>query len=261
MRAFFISPPWSIIISMDEILILGNGISRIPFDQDIRKWPGLLWGCNRAYLDFGVELDALAGHEDVMREAEKYRDAHGMKYQILGSPENPYTCKDLYRKDTGTYLVAEALTRGLKVNVVGFDIGGLDLYSPGHEKHNKTAWVNRWRIILRDFGPERVTFWGYDHKPFLLSHRHPSEYARNYMHGKTHIENGQYAQMVKAWDNNYDRIYALIPHVALRNIGERCWHLAEGNVVIDMGESKIVPECVAEKYATLYSKDFIIEKI
>lgn len=246
---------------MDEILILGNGISRIPFDQQIRQWPGLLWGCNRAYLDFGVELDALAGHEDVMREAEKYRDAHGLKYQILGSVENPYTCKPLFQKDTGTTLVAEALTRGLKVNVVGFDLGGLDLYSPGHEKKNKTTWVNRWRLILRKFGSDRVTFWGYDHKPFLLSHKHPSEYARSYMHGKPHIDNDQYDKIAKAWDNDYSRIYALIPHVVLRNVGKRVWHFAECNIVIDSGEAKTIPECIAEKYATLYRKDFVIEPL
>lgn len=208
-----------------------------------------------------MELDALAGHEDVMREAEKYRDAHGLKYQILGSVENPYTCKPLFQKDTGTTLVAEALTRGLKVNVVGFDLGGLDLYSPGHEKKNKTTWVNRWRLILRKFGSDRVTFWGYDHKPFLLSHKHPSEYARSYMHGKPHIDNDQYDKIAKAWDNDYSRIYALIPHVVLRNVGKRVWHFAECNIVIDSGEAKTIPECIAEKYATLYRKDFVIEPL
>jgi hypothetical protein len=117
---------------MDEILILGNGVSRLPFDMDIRKWPKTLWGCNRSYLDYGKELDGLFGHEEVMKEAERYRVINGLHYEILGTSENPFTCKDLFRKDTGTTLVAEALTRGMRVNVVGFDLGGLDVYSQGH---------------------------------------------------------------------------------------------------------------------------------
>jgi hypothetical protein len=244
-----------------EILILGNGISRLPFDMDIRKWPGTLWGCNRVYLDFGKEIHGLYGHCEVMREAERYRDAHGLHFEILGTSENPFICRDLFRKDTGTTLVSEALTRGMRVNVVGFDLGGLDIYSPGHEKKNKTTWVNRWRLILREFGPDNVIFWGYDHKPFLLSHRNPSEYAREYMHGKPHIDNDQYDRITKAWANDYSRVYGLIPHVLLRNIGQRVWHFSECKTVIDSGNAESMPECVAEKYAQLYPSDFRIEPL
>jgi hypothetical protein len=143
---------------MKAVLILGNGISRLEFDDKIRAFTGDIWACSRAYIDYGDIISALAGHGDVMQEAKDNRDIHGHKYRIFGIDEH-YTCFDLFRKDTGTTLVAEALTRGHDVIVCGFDLGGLDLYSPGHEKKNKSTWVQRWRILFREVGHDRITFW------------------------------------------------------------------------------------------------------
>lgn len=242
---------------MQRVLILGNGLSRLNFDKEIREWTGLLWGCNRAYLDYGKELDGLAGHSEVMNEARRYRDEHNLKYEIIES----LTCRPLFQKDTGTTLVAEALTRGMEVEVVGFDIGGLDVYSPGHEKKNKTSWVNRWRLILREFGEDSVKFWGYDHRPFLLSLRHPSEYAHRYMNGEAHIDDDEYEKTVEEWDNDYSKVYDALPKAMLKNIGNREYRIAEIDGLLKSGESVTVLECVAEKYLELYPRDFALQKL
>ena len=246
---------------MQRVLILGNGLSRLNFDKEIREWSGLLWGCNRVYLDYGKELDGLAGHEEVMNEAREYRDRNALDYVIIGSDESPYTCRQLFQKDTGATLVAEALTRGMSVEVVGFDIGGLDVYSPGHEKKNKTSWVNRWRLILREFGEDAVKFWGYDHKPFLLSLRHPSEYARRYMNGEAHIEDDEYEKTINKWDNDYSKVYDALPKAMLTNVGNREYRIAEVNGVLKGGDSITLIECVAQRYLELYPRDFALQKL
>lgn len=243
---------------MTSILILGNGLSRLSFDEQIRAYPGEVWGCNRIYLDYGEILDGLDGHDDVMVEAARAREAKGYHYKIISSDESPLTCRPIFRKDTGTTLVAEALTRGYEVEVCGFDLGGLDVYSPGHDKINKTTWVQRWRLILAEFGAERITFWGHDHKPFLLSGRPAIEYYRAYAKGKSHVPGEDYDKIRRTWPGDYSRIYAEVPCVMLKNIGSREWNIAEHDGTIKSGDAVKLPETLAQKYATAYRKDFAI---
>ncbi len=240
------------------ILILGNGLSRLSFDERIHAWEGEVWGCNRIYLDYGAVLSGIAGHDDVMVEAARARDANGYQYRIMGTDEDPYTCRPIFRKDTGSTLVAEALTRGESVEVCGFDLGGLDVYSPGHEKKNKSSWVQRWRLILSEFGADRVTFWGHDHKPFILSNRPAVEYYRAYTKGKPHIAGDEYDEIVKGWKNDYSRVYDALPSVLLKNIGRRDWKLAELDGILSTGDCAKLPEPLAQKYVDLYRKDFAI---
>jgi hypothetical protein len=238
-----------------KVLILGNGLTRLEFDKQIRDWKGEIWGCNRIYLDYGDILTGLAGHTDVMQEAALDRDAKGNTYKIMGGIEDPYICKPLYQKDTGTSLVAEALTRGYQVELCGFDIGGLDVYSPGHEKKNKTTWVQRWRLILGEFGADRVTFWGHDHKPFLLSNRPANEYWNQYRKGESHAGD-IYNRQSKAWCNDYSRLYNLVPNVMLKNKGNREWNILEIEGIFKPGDTVQLPESLAFKYCQLYRKEF-----
>jgi hypothetical protein len=200
-------------------------------------------------------LTALAGHTDVMEEAR----GHG-NYKIFGQDEE-FTCETIYQKDTGSTLVAEALTRGYDVICVGFDLGGADIYSPGHEKKNKSSWVTRWRLIFTNFDPDRVTFWGYDHKPFILSHRPANEYALKYTRGSAHIPCDIYKKALKDWKNDYSRVWNNIPLVYLRNVGARDWSFQESPEKLLCGERIKIPECVAQKYVSAYKKEFVIEKI
>jgi hypothetical protein len=240
---------------METVLILGNGISRLAFDDQIRAFIGEIWACNRAYLDFGEKITALAGHIDVMQEARDYRDSHGEKYHIFGIDDD-FTCPEQYRNDTGTTLVAEALTRGFNVIVCGFDLGGLDLYSPGHEKKNKSTWVQRWRILFHDFDPARVTFWGHDHKPFILSNRPVIEYFRDYSCGRAHVKDSSYQGILDNWKGDYSRIWDKIPRVIFRNIGRRDWTFEEFTLA-ERGEIEI-PKSLARKYLDLYPTEFQI---
>lgn len=246
---------------MSTVLILGNGISRLAFDAQIRGFPGEIWGCNRIYLDYGDVLTGLSGHIDVMKEADDYRAEHGQNWRLLGTEEDPYICRELFRKDTGTTLVAEALTRGHNVIVCGFDIGGLDVYSPGHEKKNKTSWVERWRLILDEFGADRVTFWGHDHKPFLLSYRPACEYSRRYLKGKTPFDDDAYEEAAKQWKGDYSRIWEKIPCVIFHNNGKRDWALVELPAIFSSGDAVRIPESLARKYIDLYPGEFEIKPL
>ncbi len=237
------------------MLILGNGLSRLSFDKQIRAYRGPIWACNRAYLDYGNVLTGLHGHTDVMQEAKLYREAHNQKFVIFNDEES-LKCAEIYRKDTGTTLVAEALTRGYEVELCGFDLGGADVYSPGHDKKNKTTWVQRWRGILQAFGAEHVTFWGYDHKPFLLSNRPAIEYFRMYGKGKPHIHTDAYDREFRAWKGDYSRIYAQVPIALLHNKGDREYSI-EGTL-LKYDKSLPLPQTLAERYRDLYPRDLEI---
>lgn len=237
------------------VLILGNGISRLAFEKEIKEFRGEVWGCNRIYLDYGDKITALAGHADVMQEALVARDASVHKYDIFGI-DVEFFCQPIFQKDTGTTLVAEALTQKKKVICCGFDMGVLDVYSPGHEKKNKSTWIQRWRLILAEFGSENVSFWGYDHKPFLLGRQAAGTYSEKYTRGKNHIETDEYQKQAKEWKNDYSRIYSMIPCSMLRNRGQREITVPEAGQTVGSGESVLIPTTCAQKYVSLYPADF-----
>ncbi len=189
---------------MSEVLILGNGISRLLHEDTIRSWPGELWGCNYAFREFGPQLTRLTGHVAVLREARAYRDQHGFAYQIWGGhlsgidPDmHAFTCPRQFCKDSGTTLVAQAFEEGYeRIRVVGFDLGGPDVLSPGIEDQNKTMWIKRWRELARHYGLARVRFVGYDHKPMIQGDFNERFYARRYQSGQPHIPGEEYARLL-----------------------------------------------------------------
>lgn len=189
-----------------DVLILGNGISRLSFDDLIRSWPGEVWGCNRIFYEYGNILSRLAGHTDVMVMAREHRSENQHEYEIWGGhlgkaepAEKRWTCNVKYWADTGSTFVAQALTEGREIVLCGFDIGGPDLLSPKHETFRKWQWVDRWRVLLRDFGPDRIEFIGHDHLPFLLSKRPATEYQRSYIGGKPHLADPDYLTAWQKW--------------------------------------------------------------
>lgn len=250
------------------VLILGNGLSRLDFDKKIKAFRGPVWGCNNIYLDYGPVLDRIAGHDWCMADAIKVREKMGYSYKILGGLnwsgdicEDEFTCKPCFRENTGASLVAEALTRGHKVVVCGFDMGGTDVYSKGHEKRNKTVWVSRWRLIFEQFNPDLVTFWGYDHKPFLLGNEPANTYAKKYLAGESHIPDKKYEKALESWDGDYSRVLSRLPMVYLKNIGKREWKFTECDELLRVGRSILVPEEIAKKYMAAYKKEFAIEPV
>lgn len=182
-----------------ETLILGNGISRLSFIDIIKNWKGEIWGCNRAYLEFGKILTYLIGHGDAMEEAKIYRIENQCKFKIMGGPgsEKELTGPPQFWKDSGSTLVSEALHLGRKIAVCGFDLGGLDVHSPGIEKVNKHNWVDRWRDMIKLYGTDNIRFIGFGHLPFLESRENINKYANQYLADRPHILTPEY---LKAWE-------------------------------------------------------------
>jgi hypothetical protein len=189
------------LIQDKKVLILGNGLSRMSFVEFIEQWKGEVWGCNYCYIDWGHKLTRLTGHVRVMEEAILYRKKYKLNYEIWGGnlghikSDKQFTCDKQFQKDSGTTLVAQALTEKLKVYCLGFDLGGRDIYSPGHHLVDKTSWIIRWRILANFFGLDNIIFIGYDHKPFLLSKKDAKDYYRKYIRGKPHIVEKKYLQI------------------------------------------------------------------
>jgi hypothetical protein len=242
-----------------QVLILGNGLSRLSFDKQICAYKGEIWGCNRIYLDYADVLTLLTGHTEVQEEAKKYRAAHNCKFRIIGeNGDEPVTCPEIYRKDSGTTLVAEALYRGYEVEICGFDLGGLDVYSPGQQWKNKSSWISRWRLILEKYGAGHVTFWGYDHKPFILSGKSPREYYNKYSKGAPHIDTPEYMKVFTEWAGDYSHVLDAVPCVLLQNKGKREFTILETGDMIKDGQTVKLPEMLAQKYVDAYRRDFRI---
>lgn len=253
---------------MTTVLILGNGLSRLAFHDAILAHDGPVWGCNNIYLDYGAKLTAVAGHDWCMADAARVREENNFSYKIFGGlawsgdiQDEAFTCDPVFRENTGTTLVAEALTRGYNVIACGFDLGGPDCYSPDHEKRDKTVWVTRWRLIFERFDQARVTFWGHDHKTFLLSDRNPREYSRKYLNGATHIPDEEYNKAVASWENDYSRILDRLPKVYFKNIGSREWTFEEIPGVFRGDAEVIIPEELAKKHMKEYPKEFEIRPL
>lgn len=191
---------------LDDVLILGNGISRLTYDRFIKGWRGELWGCNSVYIEYGAQLTRLNGHTDVMLEAMKYRDENGYGYGIwaghLGKNiiegAETFSCPREVCRDSGSTWVAQALHEGReRILVCGFDLGGYDVLSSRMQEQNKTNWVKRWREIARKYTLDRVEFIGHDHKPFILGDEHAAKYWKQYSRGRTHIDDPDYRALVE----------------------------------------------------------------
>ena len=191
---------------MTETLILGNGISRLSYVDIIKNWLGEVWGCNLAFLDFPEKLNRITGHADVMLKAKDCREKYQHGFEIWGghlganlAAEKTFDCPRIFRKDSGTTLIAQALHEGRDVAVCGFDLGGLDIHSPGLENLLKHNWVQRWRKLFEVYDHTRVRFIGYDHKPYLFSGRSSMVYSQRYRDGRPHIMDDKYLSVWENW--------------------------------------------------------------
>lgn len=191
------------------VLIIGNGISRLSYKREIAKFPGELWATNRAYLepDLGPRLSRLTGHREVLVEARYRAEVLGLRCEYwaghLSRQAFPwakvFTCPSLFLRDSGTTLVAQALFEGRKVSVVGFDLGGPDLHSPGLWRQCKRGWVDRWVQIFRQWGPDCVEWIGHDHAPFIRAvaakKASARDYGRRYLRKMPHIPGRAYLRV------------------------------------------------------------------
>jgi len=184
-----------------EVLIIGNGISRLEHQDFIQKWQGEIWTCNWAFKDLIDKkiprIDILIGDKDALKEAYRAKKRYKLNYKLLCKNTKALSIPEVkkveiperYIKDSGSTLVVKALYENYgKIFLVGFDLGGKDIYVKNHERRNKSKWVDNWRKIARVFGLERIHFVGIDHKPFILSEMPINSYARKYMNGEDHLK-------------------------------------------------------------------------
>jgi hypothetical protein len=246
-----------------NILILGNGISRLSYDSEIRAFGGQIWGCNGIYEEYGKILSVIAGHESGMRLAIEYREKNNLSYKIMKGliwsgkiGELSFTCNPKYRQNTGSALIAEALSLGNNIILCGFDFGGRDCFDIGHDTLELSAWVKTMRLIIKDFGKDRITFIGHDHMPFLTSDRPDSFYSESYLKGKPHIEDEKYLSVHGEKDKEESRFNGKFRNEILKNVSKRDIGIKSTGMVIRSGESLEVDGMVAFKYVRYYPNDF-----
>lgn len=97
-----------------KILLLGNGTSRLYYQDFISKWKDPIWGCNLAFKE-DIKFDLIGTvHEWVAEEAKQY----GFKGEVL----TPKTFKKYYGYSSGSELISEAIARGYKqLYLLGYD--------------------------------------------------------------------------------------------------------------------------------------------
>lgn len=156
-----------------EILVLGNGVSRLRFDELIRSWPGGIWGCNRVYREYGPLLSRIATDSIAMlNELRNYRAEAGLDFKLWAwgavadaGADKRFTSPGHLRSTSGAMLVMQALEEGHTATLVGFDMGGPDVYSGDLGK--KPNWFQKWRHLLAHYGTDRIRFIGKDWLPIL----------------------------------------------------------------------------------------------
>ena len=122
---------------MKQVLILGNGKSRLQKYEDIKKWTDEIWVCNEGYQECKTfpNISLVASVHDFMILVFKaHRRNHNKSYEIVGPiDKDGYECYNKFIKysgwSTGNELIQEAILRGYeKIVLAGFDMGGLDVY-------------------------------------------------------------------------------------------------------------------------------------
>jgi hypothetical protein len=188
------------------ILILGNGLSRLAFDKQIKEFEGEVWACNYAFREYPEKITRLTGHTEPLEEAEKEKAEKGYKFDIYSGvcakkkyEWKTFTVNPRWLRDSGTTLIAQALHEGKKVILCGFDLGGPDVYCTDQWKQNKRTWVKRMAEIIKEWGSENIEFWGFDHMPFIKNVfsgvERDDKYWQDYRKRKPHIKDETYQKI------------------------------------------------------------------
>ena len=182
---------------MKRVLILGNGISRVHYHNFISAWENEIWVCNRAYQEWSKwhNITRVSGHRECLEMALEYRVTHSADYDIYtydGRTKNKLFKEMAVPKkeinNTGINWVIQAfMEKYEKIVLVGFDIGGHDIYVKNHWKFFRSNWIIAWRKLLKKYDHKKIMFIGYDHKPYLLGTEGASKYAKLYTKGQNHL--------------------------------------------------------------------------
>lgn len=186
-----------------EVLILGNGASRKHHMDFVKNWEGPIWACNWAYQELItgeiLHIERLLGDKRALIQALPAKHKYKLQFEPIckgHAKDELHECTPAYilgveRKkifDSGSTLVHIALLEGYdKIYLVGFDLGGKDMYVENHHIRNKSSWIRKWRMLRDEFGLDRIEFIGKDHKPFIESNLPIDYYAQLYTMGVNHL--------------------------------------------------------------------------
>ncbi len=125
---------------MKEVLILGNGTTRLDLKEEIASYECPIWVCNHAYREKlkndRIELVATV-HEEVVVKAREFRKSLGSgAFSIITKKrfndlleENDLNFSIEMGWSSGNLLILHALNLGYdKIYLAGFDFGGSDIY-------------------------------------------------------------------------------------------------------------------------------------
>jgi|GEM_PF-2203375 len=183
-----------------RVLLLGNGISRNNFSSIYSIWKGEIWGCNWVYKEYLEKkiprLDVLIGDYVCLKVANQLRKKElkntlflgkSQKSIEMGNVEYPKGFKNQF-SDSGSALTVHAIESGYEeVYLLGFDLGGRDIYQKRHHLRNKKSWVKSWRKVNKLYGLSNIYFIGYDHKKYIQGTLPEDYYAKLYMRGQDHL--------------------------------------------------------------------------
>lgn len=160
----------------------------------IDNWTGEIWGCNSAYKEYYdlPRLNLLIGDDNAVKEACKFKEENHLQFTIYSKHHIKYYTPDKitlihlptdYVNDSGSTLVYKALFENYtEIKLVGFDLGGKDIYVKNHEKKDKTIWAKRWRRINEMFTLNKIEFIGNPEvKDFILSTKDVKLHSKTYL--------------------------------------------------------------------------------
>ncbi len=149
---------------MKDVLILGNGTTRLDLKNEIRSYICPIWVCNEAY----QEKRSLTNitrvgtvHDELIILARKYRERFKLDYSIITKKRFSKLLREqdelfLVEKgwSTGNLLILQALEEGYdRIFLAGFDFGGSDIYQltprPGGN------FKNQYQEIVEKIHPDK----------------------------------------------------------------------------------------------------------
>jgi len=213
-----------------NVLIIGNGISRLDYSEEIKNFDGEIWSCNYAFREFGEILDRITGHREPMEECLREKKNKGWKVKVFSSLINPvpecenFTIDRYWLRDSGTSLVVQAIKENFdNIYVAGFDLGGADVHSPNHWMLDKTVWVRRWAEIFQKFTLDKIIFIGHDHSDFIKkvskNMQNAGFYSENYLRKVPHINNEKYKEIHKKYVKQDDNKLVKVKYIS----GHECF--------------------------------------
>lgn len=127
---------------MKEVLILGNGTTRLDLEEEIATYDCPVWVCNHAYREkLRYEHICLVGtvHDFVIERAKDFRKSLGdSTYSIITREKYKHLLEEGDQTfsvekgwSSGNLLILHALNMDYdKIYLAGFDFGGSDIYQP-----------------------------------------------------------------------------------------------------------------------------------